>query len=191
MCKGPQRFLPMFTHWTTLESCNSLWSSDQQTQCHLSKLAHKMQNRRAHLETLLSQNLHSNRSLRKFMPGEANGNPLEYSCRGNPMDRGAWQATVHGVTKSQTPQRLNNNKGRFIHVCKFELHSLEILVHWSISPRVVRESIRVVVSFLKNKIEMALTVSKCAKAEPVSPATDAGVGFRVHMGFLTVTWCCS
>ena len=35
-------------------------------------------------------------------PGGGNGNPLEYSCLGNPMDRGAWLATVHGVTKSQT-----------------------------------------------------------------------------------------
>ena len=33
---------------------------------------------------------------------EGNGNPLQYSCLGNPMDRGAWWATVHGVTKSQT-----------------------------------------------------------------------------------------
>ena len=33
-------------------------------------------------------------------PGEGNGNPLQYSCLGNPMDRGAWWATVHGVTKS-------------------------------------------------------------------------------------------
>jgi len=32
-------------------------------------------------------------------PGEGNGNPLQYSCLGNPMDRGASQATVHGVTK--------------------------------------------------------------------------------------------
>ena len=32
-------------------------------------------------------------------PGEGNGNPLQFSCLGNPMDRGAWQATVHGVTK--------------------------------------------------------------------------------------------
>ena len=31
-------------------------------------------------------------------PGEGNGNPLQYSCLENPMDRGAWQATVHGVT---------------------------------------------------------------------------------------------
>ena len=32
-------------------------------------------------------------------PGEGNGNPLHYYCLGNPMDRGAWQATVHGVAK--------------------------------------------------------------------------------------------
>ena len=35
-------------------------------------------------------------------PGEGNGNPLQHSCLENPMDRGAWWATVHGVTKSQT-----------------------------------------------------------------------------------------
>ena len=34
--------------------------------------------------------------------GEGNGNPLQYSCLGNPMDRGAWQATGCGVTKSWT-----------------------------------------------------------------------------------------
>ena len=39
-------------------------------------------------------------------PGGGNGNPLQYSCLENPMDRGAWWATVHGVTKSQT--RLSN-----------------------------------------------------------------------------------
>ena len=32
-------------------------------------------------------------------PGEVNGNPLQYSCPGNPMDRGAWWAVVHGVAK--------------------------------------------------------------------------------------------
>ena len=32
-------------------------------------------------------------------PGEGNGNPLQYSCWDNPMDRGAWWARVHGVTK--------------------------------------------------------------------------------------------
>ena len=35
-------------------------------------------------------------------PGEGNGNLLQNSCLRNPMERGAWQATVHGVAKSQT-----------------------------------------------------------------------------------------
>ena len=39
-------------------------------------------------------------------PEEGNGNPLQYSCLENSMDRGAWWATVHGVTKSWT--QLNN-----------------------------------------------------------------------------------
>ena len=34
-------------------------------------------------------------------PGKGNGNPLQYSCLENPMDRGAWRATVHRVKKSQ------------------------------------------------------------------------------------------
>ena len=35
-------------------------------------------------------------------PGEGNSNTLQYSCLENPMDRGPWRATVHGVTKSRT-----------------------------------------------------------------------------------------
>ena len=35
-------------------------------------------------------------------PGEGHGNPLQYSCLENPMDRGAWQALVHRVVQSQT-----------------------------------------------------------------------------------------
>ena len=35
-------------------------------------------------------------------PGEGNGKPLQYSCLEKPMDRGAWRATVHGVTKTWT-----------------------------------------------------------------------------------------
>ena len=35
-------------------------------------------------------------------PGEGNGNPLQYSSLENSMDRGAWQGTVHGITKSKT-----------------------------------------------------------------------------------------
>ena len=37
-------------------------------------------------------------------PGEGNGNPLQYSCLENPMHRGAWGATVHGVSESDTTE---------------------------------------------------------------------------------------
>ena len=37
-------------------------------------------------------------------PGGRHGNPLQYSCLENPMERGAWQATVHGVTESRTTE---------------------------------------------------------------------------------------
>ena len=45
-------------------------------------------------------------------PGVGNGNSLQYSCLGNPMNRGAWWATVHGVPKSQSDRTelLNNDE---------------------------------------------------------------------------------
>ena len=42
-------------------------------------------------------------------PGEGNGNPLQYSSLGNPMDRGAWQAAVLGVAKESDMTELLNN----------------------------------------------------------------------------------
>ena len=42
-------------------------------------------------------------------PGEENGNPLQYSCLENPMDRGTWQATVHAVTESDTTEQLSTH----------------------------------------------------------------------------------
>ena len=48
-------------------------------------------------------------------PGGGNGNPLQYSCLKNPMDRGAWWATVHGVAKeSDMTSWLNNNGKLFV-----------------------------------------------------------------------------
>ena len=49
--------------------------------------------------------------------GEENGNPLQYSCLENPMDRGAWWATVHGVPKSQTGLRTNFHFHSIVWIC--------------------------------------------------------------------------
>ena len=48
-------------------------------------------------------------------PGEGNGNLLQYFCLGNPMDRGAWQATVHGITEElgRTYRLSKNIKSRY------------------------------------------------------------------------------
>ena len=50
--------------------------------------------------------------------GERNGNPLQYSCLENPMNRGAWGAAVHGVTESQTQLKwLNSSSSIWIRDC--------------------------------------------------------------------------
>ena len=53
-------------------------------------------------------------------PGGGHGNPLQYSCLENPMDRGTWQATVHRVPKStsQRDRGIHNQRDRGIHNCK-------------------------------------------------------------------------
>ena len=60
---------------------------------------------------------HQNYSQFMELSGEGNGTPLQYPCLENPMDGGAWQATVHGVAKSQT--QLND------FTFTFHLHALE------------------------------------------------------------------
>ena len=52
-------------------------------------------------------------------PGEGNGNPLQYSCLENPMDREAWQTTVYGITKSQTT--MSDFTFTFTHPFKLQL----------------------------------------------------------------------
>ena len=63
--------------------------------------------------------------------GEGNGNPLQYSCLGNPMDGGAWWVTVHGVVKSLT--RLSNFTFTFhFHAVEKEMATHSSILAWRI-----------------------------------------------------------
>ena len=63
-------------------------------------------------------------------PGGGNGNPLQYSCPGNPMDGGAWWATVHGVvrvghnlvTKERERERSGGSSLSYLYFSKFSLY---------------------------------------------------------------------
>ena len=57
-------------------------------------------------------------------PGEGNGNPLQFSCLENPMDRRAWQATVHGIAKNRT--QLNSE--RFHILLDIQLHYIRHVI---------------------------------------------------------------
>ena len=60
-------------------------------------------------------------------PGGGNGNPLQYSCQENPTDKGAWRATVHGVTKSRTRLKPLNNNFRSTVLCFFLIMSFPLV----------------------------------------------------------------
>ena len=64
-------------------------------------------------------------------PGVGNSNPLQYSCLENSMDRGAWQATVHRVTKNQTPLSRHMCTPMFTENPQYFRHCLFSLIHCS------------------------------------------------------------
>ena len=64
-------------------------------------------------------------------PGGGHGNPLQYSCPENPMDRGAWRATVHGVTKSRTQLKQLSTHGHLKSTLPYMSLPLCVCVHGS------------------------------------------------------------
>ena len=65
-------------------------------------------------------------------PGRGNGNPLQYSCLENPLDRGAQQATVHGFTKSQTQFSDQTITTKCIYYCRIDINLLALTRGFSI-----------------------------------------------------------
>ena len=65
--------------------------------------------------------------------GGGNGNPLQYSCLGNPMDRGAWGATVHGVSKESDKTELICHVTLFFYLFPLDYTPLVCAVHFSFS----------------------------------------------------------
>ena len=65
-------------------------------------------------------------------PGVGNGNPLQYSCLENSMDRGAWWTTVHGVPKSQTQLSMSINVESLLLYCKISYLIVHIIFHWKL-----------------------------------------------------------
>ena len=79
-------------------------------------------------------------------PGGGNGNPFQYFCLKNPIDRGTWWATVHGVTKSQT--RLSAHAGAF----QFDVVLLLILFLCDIKKIIAKTGARKFFSIFSSKI---------------------------------------
>ena len=82
-------------------------------------------------------------------PGEGNGNPLQYSCLENPLDRGAWWATVHGVAKGRTRLKW------------LSTHTLFISIWWRCQMR-TQHSRSMSTDFTESKT----CVSSCSAKEP-------------------------
>ena len=88
--------------------------------------------------------------------GEGNGNPLQYSCFGNRMDRGAWWATVHGVEKvghNLATQQQQHHKGNAACSSKLWISHFQTIALYSMVPAPV--------SSLEKTIEVGMLLAKC------------------------------
>ena len=107
-------------------------------------------------------------------PGEGNGNPLQYSCLENPMDRGAWWATVHGVAKSRT--RLSD----------FTFTATTDITRWGPFTRPIKHTY----SDPGHKYEFSLKVTQAQPEEATFQSKNVNsrllgrIGFQLWVGFI-------
>ena len=115
--------------------------------------------------------------------GGGHGNPLQYSCLENPMNRGAWQATVHGITKTQTglsgsAQRREANT----------LPTLQRLSLWLLLPSSLSRSSSLTqaraFSLIKKRFKASTAISTGPSCrEKVKPRPPALASFVIMQGF--------
>ena len=87
-------------HWITYGGAHTVRSRLEELRNQQENIRASLVSQRVKKSTCRKGDLGSILGLERS-PGEGNGNPLQYSCLENPMDREAWRATVHRVTKSQ------------------------------------------------------------------------------------------
>ena len=88
-------------------------------------------------------------------PGEGNGNPLQYSCLENSMDRGAWQATVHVSSKeSDMTKQINSNSNKFLSPSSFPVTPFH-LPCVAVSAQIKQETTQIITDYGSEKITWA------------------------------------
>ena len=101
-------------------------------------------------------------------PGGEHGNPLQYSCLENPMDRGAWWATVQGVTKSQTGLKWSSTRAwKMSKAWEWVLASCEMVLkdEWDLSRKIAgKEQKEKYVQKRKGKVIGFPICEKCSKS---------------------------
>ena len=108
-------------------------------------------------------------------PGEGNGNPLQYSCLENPMDRGAWQATVHGVS------RVGHNWVTNTHIHTWMLREWLrniIMSAVAIWPSNMTDSNHHLLTFFQENLERKF--GGCGGNIPIVPTADSKTEYQVH-----------
>ena len=107
-------------------------------------------------------------------PGEGNGNPLQYSCLENSMNREAWWATVHEVTKSQTQSSMNTCFG----VLSFKdvrWQNDNLQIQSKMCPLIICKQSKLEINNVKYSVVLEKTLESpldCNEMQPVHPKGD-------------------